>query len=134
MPNAPHTGGDFDAFGDHRIHDPNLGVFAKSRDIPMPEVDDRFPDARSQFEIPLTPLERLGIITDINKQQRRQIDDVGIPAYAPDPYEPPPPGYRPPESYEAQPLVTPGEGIDSTKGFLGDLHAEVRSQVDETLN
>lgn len=96
MPNAPHNGGDFDAFGDPRRID------AKSRDMPL--QDDRVPGpdvSQGRIDIPLTPLDELGIIRDINKIGREKIGRVGIPAYAPDPYEQPPGGPTPPFEYEA---------------------------------
>lgn len=142
MRNAP-AGGGFDAFGDHHIPDLDHGVHAKDRDIPvMPEVDDRVPGPDSgSRHVPLTDLERLEIIRDINRGGRNRIADLGIPAYAPNPHDQLPGGPRPPESYEARPrrdvmrpLVMPGEGIDSTKGLLGDLRSEIHGSVHDAIN
>jgi hypothetical protein len=136
---VPH-GGDFQRFD-----------YAKGREdtdpweIRLPLQDDRVPDS-DKSPVPgvdtgdLTDYEKLVIIGDLIKEDRGQIGDIGIPLYQEIPGDIMPPKAPSGDEIQAranfyshhlhpQLIITPGEGIDSKRGFLGDLRAAVNQEV-----
>lgn len=138
--NTPH-GGDFRRPESYQLKGPGGDTRRDPWEIHIPQ-DDRVPGAdvpTPRVEIDeLTDYEKFVIIGDLIEQDRGQIRDVGVPLYDQVPGDIMPPPSRAPSGNEIQargaspeprPFITPGEGIDSTKGFLGDLRAAVNHDV-----